>query len=152
MLVKTRHFGEIDLDESKIIRFDEGILGFSDYKEYTLLYDDANNERPDISWLQCLTEPSLAIPVISPFIIKPDYNPEVEDALLHSLGELSDENIVVLVSITVPGDATKISANLKAPFIINADARKGCQIIAENSDYEVRYYFYEILQAVKGGV
>lgn len=148
MLVKTRHFGEIDLDEEKIICFEQGILGFEDCKKYTLLYDNENGERPDISWLQSLDEPSLAIPVISPFLIRPDYNPTVEDELLHSLGEITPENMVVLVSVTVPSDITKISANLKAPFVINADLKKGCQVIVE-SDYEIKYHFYEKLQAAK---
>jgi flagellar assembly factor FliW len=149
MLVNTRHFGEVNLDESKIIYFDNGILGFEDYKKYTLLYDDENGERPDISWLQSLDEPALAIPVISPFLIKPDYNPEVEDELLKSLGELTEDNIVVMVSITIPADVEKISANLKAPFILNSDSKKGTQIIIENSDYEVKFRFYEQLKARK---
>lgn len=149
MLVKTRHFGEIDLDENKIIYFENGILGFEDYKKYTLLYDDENGERPDISWLQSLEEPSLAIPVISPFIVRPDYNPEVEDELLKPLGEITDQNIVVLVSITVPSEIEKISANLRAPFIINSDTRRAAQIIVENPNYEVKYRFYEQLKANK---
>lgn len=149
MLIKTRHFGEIDLEESKIISFDNGILGFENCNHYTILFDNENGERPDISWLQSLDEPALAIPVISPFLIREDYNPEVEDELLKSLGELSNDNIVVLVSLTVPSDVTQMSANLKAPFIINSDTRKGTQIIVENSDYEVKYRFYDKLQAIK---
>jgi len=149
MLVKTRHFGEIDLDEEKVIYFEQGILGFEDCKRYAILYDNESGERPDISWLQSLDEPALAIPVISPFLIKPDYNPTVEDEFLHSLGELTPENLIVLVSVTVPGDITRISANLKAPFVINADNRKGCQVIAENADYEIKYYFYQQLKAAK---
>lgn len=149
MIVKTKHFGEIDLDENKIITFSEGILGFSDYKSYTLLYDNEGEERPDISWLQSLDEPALAIPVISPFLLREDYNPEVEDELLKPLGELNNDNIVVLVSITVPSDITMMSANLKAPFIMNADTRRGCQIIVENSDYEIQYRFYDKLQEKK---
>ncbi|MBP1753966.1 MAG: hypothetical protein H6Q59_364 [Firmicutes bacterium] len=149
MLVNTKHFGEIELDENKIIYFENGILGFEDYKKYTLLFDDEEGERPDISWLQSLEEPSLAIPVVNPFIVRTDYNPEVEDELLKPLGSINEENIVVLISITVPADVEKISANLKAPFIINSDERKGAQIVVENSEYEVKYHFYEQLQAHK---
>ena len=149
MLVKTRHFGEVDLDEEKIIYFEQGILGFEDCKRYAILYDNESGERPDISWLQSLDEPALAIPVISPFLVKSDYNPVVEDELLQSLGDLTPENLIVLVSVTVPGDITKISANLKAPFIINADLRKGCQVIVENNDYEIKHYIYEKLRAIK---
>ncbi|MDD3172612.1 MAG: flagellar assembly protein FliW [Herbinix sp.] len=149
MLVNTRHFGEIDLDENKIIYFENGILGFEEYKKYTLLFDQEDEERPDISWLQSLDEVTLAIPVVSPFLVKPDFNPVVEDELLRSLGELSEDNIVVLVSVTVPADIESISANLKAPFIINSDSRKGAQIIIDNPEYEVKYNFYNQLAAHK---
>ncbi len=149
MRVKTRHFGEIDLDDSKVLYFENGILGFEDYKEFTLLYDDEGDERPDISWLQSMDEPALAIPVVNPFLVKPDYNPQVDDELLKPLGDLVEENTVVLLSVTVPQQLEKISANLKAPFIINSDERKGAQIVVENQDYEIKYFFYEQLQALK---
>jgi flagellar assembly factor FliW len=149
MLIKTRHFGEIDLDENKIIYFNNGILGFEDYKKYTLLYDNEEGARPDISWLQSLEEPTLAIPLISPFLIKSDYNPEVEDEQLKSLGEITEDNIVVMVSITIPSDVHNMTVNLKAPFIINSDTKKGAQIIVENSDYEIKFRFYEQLKELK---
>lgn len=149
MLINTRHFGEIDLEENKIIYFENGILGFEDLKRYTLLYDNESGERPDISWLQSLEEAALAIPVVSPLLVKPDYNPEVEDELLKPLGELSEENTVVLVSVTVPEDIEKISANLRAPFIINSESRKGAQIIIENPQYEIKYRFYDQLKERK---
>lgn len=149
MGVKTKHFGEIDLDESKIIHFEDGILGFDDYKKYAILYNNEEGERPDISWLQSIDEPALAIPVISPFLVMEEYNPEVEDELLKPLGSMSGDNIIVLVSVTVPSDITKLSANMKAPFIINAETRKGIQIVVENADYEIKYHFYEKLAAIK---
>jgi len=149
MLVKTKHFGEVELDESKILHFENGILGFEDYKLYTILYEEEDGKRPDISWLQSLEEPALALPVISPFIIKPDYNPVIEDELIKHLEELNDNNIVVLVAVTVPADIEKITANLKAPIIINSENRKGAQVIVENPDYEIKHYIYEELKAYK---
>lgn len=149
MLIKTKHFGEINLDEDKIITFDEGILGFTDCKRYAIIYDNESGERPDITWLQNIEEPNLSIPVISPFLIRPDFNPTVEDALLSSLGNITADNLVVLVSVTVPNDVSKISANLKAPFVINAETKRGCQVIVDDADYEIKYYFYDQLKAIK---
>lgn len=151
MLIKTRHFGEIDLDEDKILYFENGILGFEDFKKYILLFDNEDGERSDISWLQSIEEEALAIPVISPFLVKTDYNPEIEDELLKPLGNITENNIAVLVTITVPSDITNISANLKAPFIINSETRKCAQIIIDNPDYEVKYRFYDQLKAAKEG-
>lgn len=142
MLIQTKHFGEIDLDENKVITFENGILGFEDFKRYTILYDSETEERSPISWLQSLDEVTLALPVISPLIISPEYNPTVDDELIAPLGELTEENLVLFVTLTVPSDITKVTSNLKAPIIINSDTKKGCQVIAENPEYEVKHNVY----------
>lgn len=149
MFIKTKYFGEINLEEDKIIEFPQGIMGFEGYNKYTLLYDIEEGGKPMISWLQCVEEPDLAIPVMNPLFVKADYNPTVEDALLSLLGEINDENALVLVTITVPADKTKVTVNLKAPFVINSDTRKGCQIIVENNDYPVKYNIYEVIRKMK---
>ena len=138
MLVKTKFFGEVDLPEEKIITFERGLIGLADYKKFTILYD-CEKENSNISWLQSVEEPTLALPVVKPWIIKEDYNPVVEDELLSHIGELTEENLVILVTMTVPEQIEQMSVNLKAPIIVNADTRKGAQIICENNDYEVKY-------------
>lgn len=143
MLVKTRYFGEIDLAEDKIITFENGIMGFEDYKRYTILFDNEGGETPIISWFQSLDDERLAIPVINPLIIKEDYNPTVEDASLVSLGELTDENLIILLTMTIPSDIKQMTVNLKAPLIINSTTKKGAQIIVENKDYEVKHKVYD---------
>jgi len=143
MLVQTRHFGEIDLDEAKVLEFESGILGFEECKKYTLLYDNEKDDSPVISWLQSLDEPSLALPVVSPALVKPDYDPVVEDELLNTIGELTDDNLVILLTLTVPSDISKMTSNLKAPIIINSETKKGCQVIAENEDYMIKYGVYD---------
>lgn len=149
MLVNTKYFGEIDLDENKVITFEHGIMGFEEYKRYTILYDLDEDDKATISWLQSLEEPGFALPVVNPLSVKSDYNPIIEDEVLNSLGEIVDENLVILLTLTVPNDITKMSVNLKAPFIINSDTRKGCQIIVENQDYEVKYNVYKGIQKLK---
>lgn len=149
MLVQTRHFGEIDLDENKIIIFDDGLIGFEDCKRYTILYNNEDEGNNVISWLQSLDMPELSLPVISPLAVYADYNPIVEDEVLLPLGELTEENMLILLTLSVPSDITKMSANLKAPLVINAETRKGCQIIAENPDYVIKYNIYEQVKKSK---
>ncbi len=150
MLTKTRFFGEIDIEDDKVIVLERGLMGLDEYKRYTILFDNEKEERPSISWFQSLDEPSLALPVVSPLLVKPDYNPVVEDELLKHLGELTEENLVILLTLTVPEDITMMTANLKAPIIINADTRKGVQLIVENQDYPVKYNVYNVLKQRKG--
>ena len=122
MLVKTKFFGEVDLPEEKILTFERGLIGLADYKRFTILYD-CEKEETNISWLQSVDEPTLALPVIKPWLVKEEYNPTVEDELLSSLGELTEENLVILLTMTVPADIKEMTVNLKAPVIINADTR-----------------------------
>jgi len=150
MLVQTRHFGEIDLDENKIITFEDGLIGFEDCKRYTILYNNEEEEGNNtISWLQSLDMPELSLPVISPLSIMADYNPIVEDEVLVPLGELTEDNVVILLTLSVPSDITKMSANLKAPLVINAETKKGCQIIAENPEYVIKFNIYELVKKSK---
>lgn len=150
MLVKTKYFGEIDLDESKVITFDNGMMGFEAYRKYTILYDIEKEQASTISWLQSLEEPELAFPVINPFQVEENYNPVVNDEYLESLGIFEDKDLVVLLTVTVPEQIEKITANFKAPIVINAATGKGCQVIAENQEYKVKQEIYETLQKRKG--
>ena len=148
MLVQTKFFGEIDLPEEKIVTLERGLIGLEQYKKYTILYD-CEKEEANISWFQSVEEPTLALPVIKQWLVKEDYDPVVEDELLTGLGDLTEENLVILLTMTVPEDIKQMSVNLMAPIIINADTRKGTQIVVENADYEVKYKIYDILQAKK---
>lgn len=149
MLVKTKHFGEIDLAEEKILTFENGIMGFEDCKRYTILFDSSAEKPAAISWLQSLDEAGLALPIVNPLLVKEDYDPTVEDELLSGLGELTEENLVIFVTLTVPSDITKMTSNLRAPIIINADTRKGCQIVVDNPNYPVKYPAYENFRRLK---
>lgn len=148
MKANTRIFGEIEIQDDKIIRFDNGIIGFPDLKEFTLIFDSEKEDKTSISWLQSLNEPELAFPVMDPLTVYPDYNPSIEDELLKPLGELTPDNLFVLVTVTVPTDIQEIAVNLKAPIVINTDTKKANQLIVDN-DLPVRYKIYDIIQSGK---
>lgn len=150
MLVKTKHFGEVDLEEEKVITFDYGMMGFEEYKRFAILYDIEKERESSISWLQSLDAPELAFPVINPFLVDEEYKPTVNDEYLKSLGIFEDEDLVILLTVTVPEKIEKITANFKAPVVINATTGKGCQVIAENQEYKVKQEIYEILKQRKG--
>ncbi|WP_318708966.1 flagellar assembly protein FliW [Candidatus Acetatifactor stercoripullorum] len=151
MKIHTRIFGEIEIAEEKIITFENGIIGFPDLKRFTLLHDEARGTDAGIRFLQSIEEPGFAMPVMDPLIVKPDYDPEVNDELLAAAGEITPENLVVLVTVTIPKDLTKMTVNLQGPFVINAEERKACQVIVEGQDYPVKFPVYEILRTRKAG-
>lgn len=149
MRANTRLFGEVDIPEEKIITFDQGLLGFDECKKFTIIFDVGKDRETSISWLQCMDEPNLAFPMISPFYVMKDYNPVVESELLTPLGDINEENIVLFVLVNIKSDITKLTANMKAPIIINSDTCKGTQIIVENQEYQIKYNIYDVVQKQK---
>lgn len=148
MKVETRLFDTIEIDDDKIIRFPGGIVGFPDLTDFALVHDEEKGPNA-IRWMQSLQETNFAMPVVDPLLVVPEYNPVIEDELLNSLGELNEDNTLVLVTITVPSDIEKMTVNLQAPFIINADNRKACQVIVDADKYPVRFPIYDILKKMK---
>ena len=143
MKANTRLFGEIDIEDEKIITLEGGMIGFPFLQRFTLIFDEEKEKKTaSIMWLQSMDEQEVAFPVLHPNEIKPDYNPTVNDEMLVPLGELNDENTYVLVTVTAAADAKDATVNLKAPIVINTDTRKGCQIIVED-DYPVKFNLYQ---------
>ncbi len=150
MNITTNLFGEVEVDESKIIYFTQGIVGFPDLKQFMLIHDSEDEEKK-ISWLQSIDETGFALPVIDPLVIDSNYNPEIEDELLRPLLISDEDQLLVLATITVPSDITKMTSNLKAPIIINAATLKAAQLIVEDEKYIVKYPIYDILKGNKEG-
>lgn len=151
MKINTRIFGEIEIEDEKVIAFENGIIGFPDMKHFVLIHDAEKGTNAGIRFLQSVEEPGFAMPVMDPLVVKPDYDPEVDDELLKAAGHITPDNILVLVTVTVPKDIKKMSVNLQGPIVINVEEHKACQIIVENGDYPVKFSIYDILQAGKAG-
>ena len=148
MRVTTRLFGEIDIEDSRILHMEHGMIGFPELQKFSLLYDSEREDAANISWLQSMDEPEIAFPMIDPLLICPDYDPTIQDELLEPLGELTETNLYVLVTVTVPKNIEEMAINLRAPIVINTDTMKGCQLIVED-DLPVKYKIYEQLKAAK---
>ncbi|MCR5665532.1 MAG: flagellar assembly protein FliW [Eubacterium sp.] len=149
MKAKTRLFGEIEIEDSKILKFNNGIIGFPDLKNFTLIYDAEEEEGHAISWLQSMDEPEFAMPVLDPLVVKSDYNPMFSEESLEALGNIGSENGLLLVTVTVPADIEKMSVNLRAPFVVNTETCNAAQIIVEDH-YPVKFYIYDILKEGAG--
>ena len=149
MQITTRFFGDIEIDDQKILHFEEGLIGFENLKKFTLIYNSEGESSKSIIWLQSLDEPMVAFPMINPFHVMADYNPVINDEVLDSLGELREENTALFLTLTVPSDISKMTTNLKAPIVVNADTKRGCQVIAENPEYVIKYNIYDVIQKMK---
>lgn len=150
MTITTKIFGEVTIEDDKIMHFDKGIVGFSDLTDFTLIYNNEDEvEQSPIRWLQSIQEPGFAMPVMDPMVVKPDYNPTISEELLTGLGEINENNLLVMTTVTVPSDIKKLTTNLMAPIIVNTENLKACQVILEGEEYPVKFEIYPVLQAAR---
>ncbi|MCI7791981.1 MAG: flagellar assembly protein FliW, partial [Lachnospiraceae bacterium] len=86
---------------------------------------------------------------MNPELVMPGYEPKFPQELLAPLGELDEEDTLVLVTVTVPKDIKKTTVNLRAPIIINAGTCKAVQLIADDENYSIKYAIYDSLMATQ---
>lgn len=148
MVIQTKYFGEIQIDETKVIHFEQGIFGFEDQKEFTILYDGEADDDP-FCWLQSVHEVHVCLPLIDPLIWFPEYQPDLPDEEVQKLGELNPEIISVYTVTVVPENIEQMTTNLRAPIVLNLETKKGAQIVIEEGDYPIRENLYQRIKQTR---
>jgi flagellar assembly factor FliW len=137
--INTSRFGNLEVNKNEIITFSEGLLGFEHLKKFIVVDP---GDQTLVLWLQSTEDESTAFPIIEPKIFMPDYQIKLLPAELNSL-KLENLNDATVYSIlTIPSDVTKMSANLKAPVIINNKSKYSRQIVLQDSKLEVTFPMY----------
>jgi flagellar assembly factor FliW len=126
MIIETTRFGPLDIDESKIITFPEGLPGFTHIKDYVII--PIEKYHP-FHCMQAVTDPDLAFAVADPWVLFPDYSPELSDDDVNFLELKSAAEAAIYVMAVVPPDLKEITVNLMAPLVININTGRGRQTI-----------------------
>jgi flagellar assembly factor FliW len=149
MKLKTKHFGEIEYDPNLSITFEDGLPGFQDQKKFIVLLE---NQREDtFCWLQSIEDGDLAFAMINIYNVLPEYNPLVKQEEVATLGDMSDNNLLVYNVVVIPDDIKQMRANLRAPIVINPTTKKGKQVILDNDEYDTQYRIFDHVES-KGAV
>lgn len=137
--IKTTRFGELEVDKKDIIEFTEGLLGFENLKKFFIVDP---GDQTLILWLQSIDDAATAFPIIEPKIFQPNYMVKLLPVELNSLSLENLQNASVYTVLTIPQNVTEMSANLKAPVIINNKTKNARQIVLQDSKLEVRFKMY----------
>lgn len=135
--IKTTRFGEMELDKKRVIRFPEGLLGFPEIKDYTIL---EHKENSPFLWLQAVEKPDLAFLVINPLLIKKDFLEDLSPSEKDLFSANEEGKVAIFVLVTIPaGKVEQMTVNLLGPILIDAENRIGKQVILANSNYPHQY-------------
>ena len=125
--VYTSRFGEIEVDEKKIVHFKDGIPAFEDEHEF----------------MQSLSTPDLAFLLTIPFLFFNDYTFEIDDATVNELGITSPDAVFYYSMVTIPnGSIRYMTANLLAPIVLNSKNMQAKQVVLEKSNYTTKHRLF----------
>jgi flagellar assembly factor FliW len=130
MKVDTYLFGSVEIEAEKIITFPNGLVGFESCKRYTLVQEDGQGSS---FTLQSLDDPALAFQIVDPTTLGFNYELALTDEENSLLQSPAAEDVAVMqVLYKKEGEGKAgIAPNLRAPLLINLQAKVGLQKIME---------------------
>ena len=143
MIIKTGRFGQVTIGAEEKIHIPQGILGFPELRDYCLI--DPGDETL-IVWLQSLTDPALAFPVLEPKIFFPQFAARLSGMELRELRLDNVNQSAVFSILTIPADVTQMTANLKAPLVVNLREQVAKQVVLQENEYSIRHLMFKELK------
>jgi flagellar assembly factor FliW len=136
MQFHTSKFGSLEIDSQRIILFPDGIVGFESHRHWVLLSEDNDDS---IGWLQSLSDSELAFLVVTPQRFVEGYEMKLHRSQLLTV-PWSREDRSLTLAIVSDHDGT-LTANLKAPILLNVDRCLGRQVIVAD-DQPLQHVLY----------
>ncbi len=143
MVIQTSRFGQVALKQEDILTFPEGLLGFADLRQFVLL-DDPSDEI--FAWLQSCESAQIAFPVLEPELFTENYKVTLAKSDLEGLKLTSQEKARYFSIVTIPDDPTQMTANLKAPIVVNTAQRMARQCVLQDNNLAIREPIFSKLQ------
>ncbi len=140
MILKTDYLGEVEVDESEIYIFEEGLYGFPDSKRYVFI--GAITAEFPFLWMQPLDDEKAVFIVTNPFLFKEDYDFQLNEATTAALEIKGIEETLVYTMVVVPEEVKETTTNLKSPIILNVRNKQGRQAIL-NEEYPYKFKIFE---------
>jgi len=139
MKIKTSRFGELEVDESRLLQFSKGILGFPEQHRYALIQTGRDS---GFYWLQAADRPDLAFVVCDPRLFVADYRIPVKAEELAQLGmaEVSEAQIFVIVNKV----DKMLTGNMQGPLVVNVQTRQGVQLVLSDRRHTTRHPLMEL--------
>lgn len=122
-----------------------GLPGFPEAKTFVLI--SGHGDTP-FRWLQAFERPDLALIVIDPLEVAPDFPLDLVRRSASFAGIDPHEDLVVLVVCTV-SQTEEPTANFLSPIGIGKTSRRGAQVVVHESGFGSQERFLHLLTGAK---
>ena len=146
MMIETSRFGQLEVDETRLIHFGDGILGFPDQNDYALIQ---TGEGSVFYWLQAVGRQDLAFVVCDPRLFVADYRVPVKLEELQPIGikDASDAQVFVIVNKV----DEMLTGNFQGPLMVNVASRKARQLVLSDKRHSTRQPLMKLGQEAEAG-
>lgn len=134
MKLETTRFGDVEIEQDRVITFPSGLLGFSSYTTFVLLQPD---EQGVFFWLQSVETPDLAFVVTDPAMWVADYRANIRKEQMEEMALEDIEAAQVFVIVNKRDDV--LSANLQGPLVVNVEKRLAMQLVLADKRWTTRH-------------
>ena len=134
MLIRTSRFGQLEVDEDRLITFGDGILGFPEQHRYALVQ---TGEGSGFYWLQAVDAEDLAFVVCDPRLFVADYQVPVKAQDLETIELKSSDDAQVFIIVNKVGDL--LTGNFQGPLVVNVKNRNARQLVLSDKRYSTRH-------------
>jgi flagellar assembly factor FliW len=124
MEIVTSRFGVLRVHPDDVLTFPAGIVGLAECRRWVLVPDSSHEA---LAWLQSVTRPEVALPVVSPRRFVADYQLRLSQREMAPLELAAAGDAEVLTVVVRNGEV--LTLNLKAPIVLNLRARIGRQVV-----------------------
>ncbi len=123
----------------RAFEFPLGIVGFSSFHRY--VFAQTPEEKP-FAWMRSLDSSDLKFAVVDAFYLNPDYSVYLDDEELRIIGSPSPMDCFILFILRIEvGPPFRIYANMRAPLVLNRQAKKGMQCVLLDTPYKESVMF-----------
>jgi flagellar assembly factor FliW len=133
--VMTLRFGNIEIDEDRVIEMPDGMLGFAD-RRFIIISPDKYGQ---FFWLQSLDNPELAFVVTDPALFVQGYDVNLTPDEYERIKLSPDSEAIILAVVTMAGDVFDITLNLQGPIVVNHEKMLAKQIVLEEGKYGTKH-------------
>lgn len=118
-----------------VIHFDEGLIGFSEFKDFVLM---ENESLAPFRLLQSLVAPQVGFLVLEANALVNNFHDLVPAREWESLGMDGKTKPLAFVIVVIGSSTESSTGNFQAPVLVNYEKMVGKQIILTDSCFSVR--------------
>ena len=130
---RSAQLGDVPYTVDDVVRFPEGIPGFEHLHDYLVITRD---ECTPFVFLAALDDPEVALPLLPLALAAGPEGAGDVHALLRQPAGLGD-TLACYTVVSIGPDAREVIVNLRAPVVIDLDARRGSQVIVPDETLPV---------------